>query len=879
MDIIIGHVNPDFDCFASMVAAHKLYPEAKMVYLGSQNRNIREFYSLHSDILSFIDLRSLDQDEVSRVIMVDTRVPDRVGELEGLVCRKGVSVFTFDHHPPSEEDVVATRDFSKETGATTTLLVELIRERSIGITPLEATLFALGIHEDTGSLTYPTTTADDVEALAHLMREGANINVVDHFLSRGLMSEEVSEILGEFMRTAKKLDFHGVKVVVALARAGDYVDGVAMLPYRLATTLDVDVVFALIQMPDRVQVIGRSRAAEVNVGEVLEVLGGGGHAQAASASVKRGKIEEIESRLVAELEKSVGRPITAERIMSHPVRLVDESTKISQASKIMMRYGYEGLPVMSGGELAGMITRRDVDKATQHGLAHAPVKGFMSRKIVTIGPEENVHTIQSLLSDESISRLPVLRDHEIVGIVTRTDLLRALHGTEYVRGAAGLAGERGFDPRTIEERITRLLPVEVQELLKRLGDLAADKGVKAYIVGGIVRDLLLGVANLDVDVVIEGDGISFAKRAAKALGGRVRAHEKFGTAVLILPSGFRVDIASARTEFYEKPGALPEVERSSLRQDLARRDFTINAMAIRIDSAHRDELLDFFGGVRDLNERVVRVLHNLSFVEDPTRIFRAVRFEQRYGFGMDGATERLARHAIEMGILAELSDVRVREELLAILSEPTAYLALLRLDDLGALEGLGAKASVDEELGHLFAGIELALVDLDLYFSSRPRVSLVRLIALLRRLSRRDIVWWGERMRLRKSDVAVLEQGILEVPKMVARLCQKRRLRNSSIYFLLHGLRQEALVYAYATGSEVGRERIDHYMRDLKGVKPHLAGADLVRLGVPPGPHFGRLLHDLQVAKLDGRLATKQDEETFLVSRIQAEDVRSTPRR
>ncbi|RJQ54378.1 MAG: CBS domain-containing protein [Actinobacteria bacterium] len=866
MDIIAGHVNPDFDCFASMVAARKLYPEAKVVYLGSQNRNVREFYSLHSDVLSFIDLRMLDRDEVSRVIMVDTRVPERLGELEELVGRKGVSVFAFDHHPPTVEDVKATRDFSRETGATTTILVGLMRQRGIGMTPLEATLFALGIHEDTGSLTYPTTTAEDAEALAYLMHEGANISVIDRFLSHGLISEPLAAILAEFTRSARTLDFHGVGIVLARASASDYVDGVAMLPHRLAAMLDVEVVFVLIQMPDRVQVIARSKASEVDVGEVLAAFEGGGHAQAASASIKHAEVEGIEKRLIEELDKHVGRPATAGQIMSRPVRTIDESVKISDAGALMMRYGYEGLPVTSKGSLTGTITRRDVDKATHHGLSHAPVKGFMSRRVVTIETDETVHGIQSLLTDESISRLPVLADHEIVGIVTRTDLLRALHGPDYVRGRTAGDTRQQFDPVHVEERIDTLLPDEISGLLRALGEIAAKAGVRAYIVGGLVRDLLLGVPNLDVDVVIEGDGIAFARKVVARLGGRVRAHAKFGTAVVVLPDEFYIDVASARTEFYERPAALPQVERSSIRQDLARRDFTINAMAIRIDSPHEGELLDFFGGIHDLTHHTVSVLHNLSFVEDPTRLFRAVRFEQRYEFRMDEQTEELARRAIQMGMVSELSDVRLREELVAILSEKTAFAALSRLAQLGALAGLHPKVRVDEELRRIFADIDEALLALDLYFAARPRRWIVLLTAMLRGLRRAEIERWAERMRLRKSDLGLLEQGILESGRLLGRLSAKRKMKNSTIYFLLHGVRLEPLVYVYALGHEAARGRIEHYLTELKGVKPHLSGADLVKQGVSPGPHFGKLLHDLQVAKLDGRLQSKQDEETFVTS-------------
>jgi len=729
-----------------------------MVYLGSQNRNIREFYALHGEVLDFVDLRSVDQAEVARIIMVDTRIPERLGELCDLARRKGVSVFTFDHHPPTNEDVGAARDFSRETGATTTIMIEAIRRRQLSITPLEATLFALGIHEDTGSLTYPTTTPEDAEALAYLMTTGVNVDVVDRFLSRGLVTGQLMDVLKQFLGSAHHIDVHGVDVLIAHAKVDEYVDGVAMLPNRLTAMLDVEVVFALIQMADRVHIIGRSKSADVNAGEVLAAFEGGGHPQAASAKVKKAKIAAVEKELIAELEAHVGAPVAARDIMSAPVVDIDEQTKISEANEMMIRYGYEGLPVISQGRVVGMIGRRDVDKAVHHGLAHAPVKGFMSRKVVTIEGGESLHEIQSLLSDESIGRLPVVEDGRTIGIVTRTDLLRAMHGSEYVRGVVKETDEERFDARHVMELARELLPGEVQRVLREVGEIAEKRGVRAYLVGGVVRDLLLGVANLDVDVVVEGDGIGLAKELVARTGGRVRAHAKFGTAVAVLPGDFHLDVASARREFYDRPAALPEVERSSIREDLARRDFSINSMAIALDTPHRGELLDFFGGLRDLNHRKIRVLHNLSFVEDPTRIYRAVRFGRRYGFFMDEHTEELARQAIEMRMVEHLTDVRIREELIAILSEESAFAAVERLDELGALKGIHPKIVADDELARTFANVDDVLRRLDVYFSARPRRWVILLMGMLRSLRRKEIDSWGARMRLRKGDTALLQQ-------------------------------------------------------------------------------------------------------------------------
>lgn len=434
MEIITTHSNVDFDSFAAMVAVQKLYPDAKFVFTGSQNKNVREFFSLHQEMLDFIDIKQLDKEAVNRVIVVDTRIASRLGELEEVVTKSGVEVFAFDHHPPSQEDMKVIQDFSEKAGATTTILVKIIRKRKISISPLEATLFALGIHEDTGSLTYPTTTYHDVEAVAFLMTQKANVRVINHFLNRPLTKEQ-HNLLRDFLETAHTFNIHGINVMFASSITLTYVDGASVLTHKLAELENADVTFTFVKMRDRVYIIGRSRLSEVDVGALLGKFEGGGHPQAASAVVKEMNLADLEKAIMQEISSRIHRPRTAEQIMSAPVHTVDISTTISEASKEMMRYGYTGFPVLEKGKLVGIISKHDINKAAFHSLGHAPVKGFMSCNVVTISPEESLHQIQALMTEKNIGRLPVVKDEKIIGIVTRFDLLRALHGDDYLTGA------------------------------------------------------------------------------------------------------------------------------------------------------------------------------------------------------------------------------------------------------------------------------------------------------------------------------------------------------------------------------------------------------------------------------------------------------------
>lgn len=866
MEIIVSHVNADFDSIAAMVAVQKIYPDAKLVFSGSQNRNVREFIYLHRDLIDYLDIKQLNENAVDRVIVVDTKIADRLGELKHLVLRSGVEVFTFDHHPPTDEDMKATRDFSEEIGSTTTILTKIIRDRQIVISPFEATLFALGIHEDTGSLTYPTTTYDDVEALAFLMAQGANIDLISYFLNL-VLTKEQHELLNVLLKSARVLNVNGIDLMFTNAKAADYVDGASVLTRKIGDLENIDVVFSFIEMKDRIHIIGRSRIDEVDVGEILTRFGGGGHPQAGSAVIKGKSLKKIEKELLEQIYLHAKKLLTAREIMSKPVRTVGSKMTIKDAGKLMIRYGHTGLPVVDDDKLVGMLSRRDVDKAIHHGLSHVPVKGFMSHNVVIVDLNKPVHEIQQILMEEGIGRVPVIENGKIVGIVTRTDVLSALHGPGYLSSPKVPRIGVKFTRKEIKEKIKRLLPERVQALLKEFGDLAEKKGLNVYLVGGFVRDILLNHRNLDIDIVVEGDAIDFGKAIVKKMGGRIRAHKKFGTAVLILPNDFRVDIASSRIEYYEHPAALPQVEFTSIKNDLSRRDFSINAMAIALNTPRFGGLLDFFWGQRDIEKKQIRVLHTLSFVEDPTRIFRAVRFEQRYGFTMEAQTEELAKKAIEMELVGELTNARVMYELVMILSEKTAWEAIERLWQLGALQILHPKLIVDNQLKLLFKQILDSIPQLDIYFSAKSRQWIVLLMAMFRNLNEGELAEWCSQMRLKKKDEKVFKEGILKSPDVLKKLSLSPKIKNSELYFLLNDLSQESLVYVFSRSSHPQmKERIIYYLSNLKNISTGLSGKDLEKLGFEASPLYNLVLRDLLIAKLDGVVKTEREETEFVKS-------------
>jgi tRNA nucleotidyltransferase (CCA-adding enzyme) len=538
---------------------------------------------------------------------------------------------------------------------------------------------------------------------------------------------------------------------------------------------------------------------------------------------------------------------------------VSVEATVDEARVTCERYGYGGLSVADGDRLVGAVSRRDLDRAVRHRLGHAPVKAVMLSTTVTVPAAMPIDEVTNVLARDPVGRVPVVAGAargpvavgDVIGVVTRSDLLRALHATDRAEAgvpAASLAGE--LSALGLDDLFAEVLAVA-----------AAYRG--AYLVGGAVRDLLLEQRVSDVDIAVEGDGIAFARELAVRLGGRVRAHEKFQTAVVVVERAgdergpLRVDVASTRTEFYDYPAALPKVEHATIRGDLARRDFSINAMAVSLNPRDFGALLDYFGGLDDLRARRIRVLHNLSFIEDPTRIYRAVRYENRYGFRMDRHTLALARACAEMDLIGDLSSARLRDELVLLLGEPRVGFTLQRLRELGLQHALHPRLALDEDSAGLIAAVDVA----------RRRCGLVaevplwrpRLVVTLRDLEPEELDEWVERMKFRRGDARVLVRSWLVGTRLARRL--ERAMPESELYDVVHGEPLEALLVAAAvSGDGVAAERLERYLRRSRKVRLAVSGRDLLALGYRQSADLGRVLRSLLHLKLDGVVVGRRQE-------------------
>jgi tRNA nucleotidyltransferase (CCA-adding enzyme) len=842
VDVIVTHANTDFDAFAAMLAARRLYPGAVVALSGSLNRNVRDFYRLHAEELDIVDQGRVDLGAITRLIVVETSHPGRLGDFERVARDAKVEVVLFDHHGGENLEWVRPENVVRsDDGALTTTMVSILAERELDVTPLEATVFALGIHEDTGSLSYAGVSLRDAEALAWCLRHGASQDMVAQYLHAPLSQGERA-LLDALLVALETHETAGFEVLVAAVRWPEYVDGVSNLAHKIIDVTDARALVCLVEMDDRVFCVVRTRIAELDAAAVAAALGGGGHAQAASA-IHRGSLDEARRLVLDALPEAVRRRLVAGEIMSRPPRFVSPDDTVSHAMVLCQRHRQSGMQVGEPERLVGIVTREDLDKAIGHGLSHAPVKSVMSSGVVTCSEETPLPQVMRLVASSEAGRVPVVRGEEVVGVVTRSDLLRALEEPLP-------ADEEPGGPDLGE----RLLGLEGLQPVFEAVQAVSEPFEGVYLVGGAVRDVLMGEPNFDVDIAVEGDGIALGQALARALGGRFVPHEKFGTAIVLYGDGGRVDVATARTEFYDYPGALPTVEQASIRQDLYRRDFTINAMAVSLKGQDFGRLVDFFGGHRDLADRIVRVLHNLSFIDDPTRIFRAIRYETRYGFRMDAHTLALAKACVEMELVGELSSARLRDELQALLSEERVGDSVRRMAELGIDRAIHPHLAADEEAVRLLEQIDGLR---GAYAPDAPAWRL-RLAVLARRLSSTEVLEWGERLKLRRRDAERIADAVAVAPRL--RELAAATKEPAALWARVAPHDPDGALFALAEAKGHARKRLERYFEELRDIRLEISGGDLAELGLGESPRVGAVLEELLRRKLNGQLDGKAAE-------------------
>ncbi len=878
MEIITTHLEADFDGIASMVAARKLYPKAHLVLPGGAQSRERIYLAQHPR--PWTSMTNLRVSEITLVILVDADHQDRVGVLGKVIENQSVSIHIWDHHPLKSTNPLTKRaEFLKldPVGATITLLVEALEEKSQRWSPEEATLFAIALYEETGHFTYLHTTPRDLRVGARLIETGADLTVVTDILQRKWTEPQVA-LFNALLQATQLLTLGKRRVALTTLTWSEYVPDLAPVTQQLGQLYNADAVLTAVAMEGKIQFIGRSRHPDMNMNQIAQAFGGAGHTMAAAASIKGLTLAEVDQRLHELVQEQAKTWLPIRHLMTAPVRTVPPDTTIKQTERLMTQYEVNALPVVaSQGQFVGLVTREAVQKALFHKLAGQPVEHIMLRDIFLARPETPFEDVQQQMVERNQRIVPIL-DHQIViGIFSRTDLLRAVH-QESTLDAAAMAAPTKPTPSTttflhtwnVNHLVKNNLPPSLLSLLEKVEQLADQMDISAYLVGGLVRDLLQDIPNFDLDFVIEGDGIQFGKALAKKLSAEWTIHERFGTVSIKLPKSLNLpqmhhlDIATARTEYYEYPTALPTVERSSIKKDLYRRDFTINALAIRINRTP-GELLDYFGGRRDLKDNVIRVLHSLSFVEDPTRVFRAIRFEQRFGFRMSKETEQFIKQARTMELFQRLSGSRLGHELIHMLEESAPVKGIRRLEEFRLMPFIHPKLNAKAPVQKMFQSVEKILTWFTIEHPNTPSKRWVIYgLAWFESLGKTELTKSWKRLGFPQGHIKTVGDYLAEQTTLI-RTLNRKSLAPSEAFGLLAPWPNEILLFLMAKAqfkpsTHSAMERVREYLTTWQHCSIALTGHDLESMGLQKGPANRHVVDAIFKAKLDGMIATKEDE-------------------
>jgi tRNA nucleotidyltransferase (CCA-adding enzyme) len=738
-------------------------------------------------------------------------------------------------------------------GATTTLLVEKMIADERVPNSLEATLLALGIYEDTGSFTYGRTTARDLQAAAWLLAHGAVLDTIRRFLSVPL-NDEQQALLEKLLAAGEHRLHGGYAIVVAAARLEKSIVEISRVAQRLGDLLDPSALVCIVETPGGTHLIGRAATDDIDVGSIAAHFGGGGHPRASAATITGKSLEILVREVWEQIEQHTRPAVRVAQLMSHGVQTVEAERPIGEVISQLRRIGHEGYPVIDRGQVVGLLTRRDADRAVEHGLSSLRIREIMQSGAVTVTPDDSVDTLEQHILQSGWGQIPVVDGAgRLIGIVTRTDLIK--------HWATSHPPHRRAETVIEPQQVRQILGSDVLSFLEQIAVLANTQSLSVFMVGGCVRDLLLSRQNFDLDFVVEGDAIAFARAVAARFGGHISSFPPFGTArwlpdaaalralgVNALPD--HVDFASARNEFYERPTALPTTYGGSIKLDLLRRDFTINTLAMQLTTPF-GRIHDYYGGLDDLQSRTIRVLHSLSFIDDPTRILRAVRFAHRLSFAIEARTAALIEHALPM--LGKITGERIRNEIELIFREQEPEAVLLALDEMGVLSAIHPALRCDAVLAQAFRYVR----------TSAPNAGHLPTLP--------DDAWVMIAAATATDAIHPLCERLLIAGSMKTAMIQAAQLHQA--YPAVEALHTPSEIVAYLDSFEVRavravsvvtqrammREKLRQYLEMLREVHPRLTGHDLIAEGFKPGPCFQRILKRLRAELLD-RIITHEQE-------------------
>ncbi len=880
MRIILTHEIADFDAIGSLLGAYLVDNGLTPILPETSARAVKNYLTTYGKDLPFVPYDSIKDKAIDEIVLVDTqKFPEHIHPT-GLV-----NVRVFDHHSKRIDIPESWNTAIEKTAACTTHFIRKIVEKYAVLPEVWATLLYLAIQQDSGSFTYTSTTSQDLEAASWLLKYKPDLAIVLEYLTFPLSTSQQILYESSVVR-CRNYSFNGFTIGIVILRSTLPLDEIAGVANRLRFHLDIDALFMIIQAQDGIRLIGRSNHEDIDVSKVSTFWGVTGNKKGITVFIPYPESEKkpdnkqilalgetVQETVLAILRSFLHHQPMVGEIMSLKPATISSRTSIKDAAFILQRTGFEGIPVLDHNRVKGMITRRTIDRAIAHGL-DVNVDSLIEMENVTVSPHDTIDQLEAKMHTANLGQVAVVNpsNQQLVGIVTRTDVFKTRAIEKNRIGVVHLA-----------ENLKKNLPNMRYSLLRFIARIAEKKHIPIYIVGGFVRDLILGKESSDFDIVVEGNAIDLAHELNTLFGGRVITHPRFGTAKWKLseidfetygrtigmsprpvPEDLPeyLDFIGARNEYYEYPAALPTVEHGSIKLDLRRRDFSINTLAIRLDGDYFGQLYDFLGGLRDLNKGVIRVLHPLSFIDDPTRILRAMRFEQRFGFSIEKRSMELLHEGVPF--IKKVSGERLRNELILALQEEQSAQILSRFNEKKILHAIHPYFKWNDEISSRIERVKSSQipdqwgVPASIYHHPIKIIMQLLTWSLSCSADQRAAIHERINIPLALRDTADMLQAleiflpslILEKPSVIV-----KKLRTIPDYGLL-------TLYLLQEDDKI-KAIIDQYICEWRNVKPVTDSKFLIAMGIPPSPRLGEILDALKYATLDGVIGV-EDEPEFI---------------
>ncbi|WP_293445834.1 CBS domain-containing protein [Persephonella sp.] len=853
MQVIFISEGADLDALSTAFGITLIDPKAKILLPGAVSSSFRLAMKRFESKLKGKLIKINELKKINVLYLADTNNYKNASKKLSDFIDENTKIIIYDHHPIRSKLPKKVEKHIKKTGSASTIVVYQLKKNKIHISPEDATILILGIYEDTGSFTYNTTTEKDLRAAAYLLSKGADLETVKNIIEERIDQQQIT-IIHQLVENLQYFFLKDKKIIFSFAYSDRYIPDISGFLHMIKPLQEADAYFIMINEKGKTSIIARSKKKDIDVGKIMSYLGGGGHFAAASATVKGLTVQEIKNYIESVLLSEAYKKRVISEFMSRDIITVVKDTQIQEIKEEL-----DKAPVIfvvdKKGKFLGIALSRVLKESLRHGIKDVKIENFIIDSIITFEPSTKLSEAEKTITASSQEYFPVLENGKPVGVINRTYIIKILHGQVFDSEKDIFISRERIKPKFLnfEKNLRKYLPDHIITHLEEIGKLSKKLGYNTYLVGGIVRDIVMSKKSLDIDLIVEGDAVKLSKEYAKLKNIPVHTFEEFMTAQLTLETGEKIDLATARKETYTHPGAYPKVEKATIKEDLYRRDFTINTLAIEITEGKFGILIDFFNGLKDIKDRMIRILHQLSFIEDPIRILRALRFAGRLGFKLGKPTEKLLKLAVDEDMLNVAPTGRINIELNYSLNEERVIDIIMLMNRYRVLHSLIPDFYMDEKREEILNRLRDTIISFEMFFSIKiDRVSNY-LLALMYHLP--FDISYKILQKYHFSKTVKFFEEYLEVKDLFHKIPQK----DSDLYKKIKFIKKDILVYICASSDIELSERIIRILKKEEEKDLLLSGKDLKEMGIPPSPIYKKILDDVFKKYLDGEIKTKKE--------------------